>query len=59
MLLMMRESVYAVSQSLSPNLSPKVCYHNPARRCQSKTLSPSDFESTYTNKASHEVLKVC
>ena len=28
-------------------------------RCQSKTLSPPDFESTYTNKASFEAFAVC
>ena len=55
MLLMMRESVCAASQSLSP----KACYHNPARRCQSKTLSHPDFESTYTNKASFGAFAVC
>ena len=27
--------------------------------CQSKTLSPPDFESTYTNKTSFEALAVC
>ena len=27
--------------------------------CQSKTLSPPDFESTYTNKASLEAFAVC
>ena len=28
-------------------------------RCQSKTLSSPDFESTYTNKASLEAFAVC
>ena len=28
-------------------------------QCQSKTLSPPDFESTYTNKVSLETLAVC
>ena len=28
-------------------------------RCQSKTLSSPDFESTYTNKASLEAFTVC
>ena len=36
-----------------------VCYHKVPHRCQSKTLSPPDFESTYTNKASLEALAVC
>ena len=54
MLLMMRESVCAASQSLSP----KACYHKVTRRCQSKTLSFPDYESTYTNKASLEAFAV-
>ena len=29
-----------------------VCYNEITHQCQSKTLSPPDFESTYTNKAS-------
>ena len=36
-----------------------VCYNNSTHRCQSKTLSHPDFESTYTNKASLEALAVC
>ena len=35
-----------------------LCYHNSTHRCQSKTLSFQDFESTYTNKASFEALTV-
>ena len=30
-----------------------------AHQCQSKTLSPPDFESTYTNKASLEAFAAC
>ena len=35
------------------------CYNKATRRCQSKTLSSPDFESTYTNKASLEAFAVC
>ena len=37
----------------------EVCCHQVTHQCQSKTLSSPDFESTYTNKASLEVLAVC
>ena len=37
----------------------EVCYYNSTHQCQSKTLSPPDFESTYTNKASLGALAVC
>ena len=33
--------------------------HNPGFGCQSKTLSPPDFESTYTNMAPFGALAVC
>ena len=36
----------------------EACYHEVTHRCQSKTLSSPDFESTYTNKASLEALAV-
>ena len=36
-----------------------VCYNNSTHRCQSKTLSHPDFESTYTNKASLGAFAVC
>ena len=35
------------------------CYHEMTQRCQSKTLSLPDFESTYTNKASFGAFAVC
>ena len=37
----------------------ETCYHEVTHQCQSKTLSPPDFESTYTNKASFKALAVC
>ena len=42
----------------SPFLGFEVCYNKMTHRCQSKTLSPPDFESTYTNKASLEACGV-
>ena len=47
---MQNASIFDTYRKFDSIFALVVCYHKVTHQCQSKTLSPPDFESTYTNK---------